>query len=91
MALGRLTKDPDASLPYKIDWTAWLAGATISQSSWTVPAPLTGSGQSIESGTKTVIMLAGGVAGTTYTVTNRISATDGRVDDRSFELRVVER
>ena len=84
-------KDPNAVLDYAIDWSAWLAASeTISTSTWTVPTGIT---QDSESETTTVatIWLSGGTAGVTYTVTNRIQTNQGRTDDRSFKVRVVER
>ncbi len=90
MSTWKLNKDPDAVLPYKIDWSAWLAGATISTSSWIVPSGLAKDSDSFTSTIATVV-LSGGTAGETYRVTNRITTNDGRTDDRSISLRVVER
>lgn len=91
MSLGNAIKDPDAVLPYKIDWTAWLAGDTLSTSAWTVPAGLTNVSDTTEAGSTTVVTLSGGTPGQTYVVTNRITTADGRTDDRSFRLRIAER
>ncbi|MFQ5783623.1 MAG: hypothetical protein ACE5H8_02215 [Alphaproteobacteria bacterium] len=90
MSTWKMTKDPDAVLPYRIDWTAWLAGDSIAASAWIVPAGLTKVGEAIE-GDVAVVTLSGGTAGETYVVTNRITTTDGRTDDRSFTLRAAER
>jgi hypothetical protein len=35
--------------------------------------------------------LSGGTAGQSFTVTNRITTTGGRTEDRSFTIRVEER
>jgi hypothetical protein len=36
-------------------------------------------------------LLKGGVAGQSYTITNHITTTGGREDDRSFKVKVKER
>lgn len=85
--------DPSAVLDYAIDWTAWLAeGETITDSTWTVPSGITETtpSPSIDGGV-TTIWLAGGTVGTIYTVTNHITTSHGRQDDRSFELSVNNR
>lgn len=83
-------KDPHAVLDYTIDWTRWLAGDTISTSEWLVPAELSVTAHTKTTATATV-WLAGGTAGESYTVTNRISTDGGRTEDRSFTVRVEER
>ncbi len=83
-------KDPDATLPYRFDWSAWLAGAQITSSQWIVPAGLTAVAEQI-TGDITVVTVAGGTAGEIYRLTNRVTTDDGRTDDRSLTLRVVER
>ncbi len=89
MAIGKANKDPDAVLPYRIDWSAWLAGAAISTSTWVVPSGLTKVSDSIVDAI-TVVTISGGTAGQTFTITNRITTDDGRTDDRSFELFIKE-
>lgn len=92
-------KDPDAKLDYGIDWSDWLAdGETISSSAWTVPSGLaeaTGLPEGVPvkgiSGSRAFIWLQGGTAGTTYTVTNRITTSAGRIDDRSLFVAVKQR
>ena len=84
-------KDPDANLDYGFDWSDWLAsGETISVSVWTVPAGLAeGSKQMGDTSTK--VWLSGGTAGNAYTVSNKVTTSDARVDERSFEVVVEER
>jgi hypothetical protein len=89
------TKTPAESLPYGIDWSAWLAGDTIVTSAWAVPADLTGSNQNIGLGaTATSIKLAGGkvgggAAGVGYQITNTITTAAGLTGERQITLRVV--
>jgi len=86
-------KDPNAVLDYSIDWSTWLATSeTISASSWTVPTGITQTTPAPSfTNTVTTIWLLGGTAGTTYTLTNHITTNQGRQDDRSITIQVVER
>jgi len=83
-------KDPDAVLDYAVDWSRWLAGDEIATSEWTVPSGITKVSDS-KTTTKTTVWLSGGTAGQFYTVTNRITTTGGRTEERSFTIRVEER
>ena len=84
------TKDPNAVLDYSVDWAKWLAGDEIATSDWTVPVGLTKVSDT-KTTTKTTAWLSGGAADQSYTVTNRITTTGGRTEDRSFILKVEER
>jgi hypothetical protein len=84
------TKDPNAVLDYSIDWSRWLAGDEIATSEWTIPAPLAKVSDT-KTTTKTTMWLSGGVAGQSYTVTNRITTIGGRTEDRSFLIKAEER
>lgn len=87
-------KDPDAKLDFGINWSDWLAdGETISSSAWAVPSGITQSSSPAPTNTTntTTIWLEGGSAGTTYTVTNRITTSAGRIDERSLFVAVKSR
>jgi hypothetical protein len=91
--MSSFAHDPSAVLDYAIDWTAWLAeGETIYASTWTIPTGITQTtpAPSIAAGVTTV-WISGGTVGTIYTVTNHITTSQGRQDDRSFELSVSNR
>ena len=98
--LGQITKDPDAKLPYKVDWSEWLEPTDTINTAEVLVSPNDGtlvvSDVSLDLSAKVVIFwLAAGVAGRTYVVTCRISPTQyvsktGK-DDRSFELIVRNR
>lgn len=91
MHFPRYEKDPSAVLDYTLDWSAWLqAGETISSSTWTVPAGLTKNSESGNGETSTV-WLSGGTAGADYVVTCEVTTSEGRVDQRSLEIRCRER
>ncbi|MCC6389152.1 MAG: hypothetical protein IT167_01020 [Bryobacterales bacterium] len=84
------TKDPNAVLDYSVDWTRWLDGDAIATSEWTVPAGLTKVNDTHTTKAATV-WLSGGTVSQTYTVTNRITSTGSRTDDRSFDVKIAER
>ena len=91
----RFLKDPDATLDYQVDWTAWLeTGETITVSTWTVDPGITvGTGGQAPShtGTAATIWLSGGTVGTVYNATNEITTSDGRIDDRTIRITVIQR
>lgn len=88
-------KDPGATIDYAVDWSAgYLAGQTITTSTWDV-VPLGDDAvavdaSGIEAG-KTVATLSGGREGLLYQITNRVTFSDGRIDERMLALRVEER
>ena len=85
-------KDPDAVLDYPVDFSEWLADISDTYASHTI---LVSSGltldSSSESGGIITPVLSGGVVGATESFTVRITTTAGRVDDRTFFLKIVER
>ena len=85
-------KDPDAVLDYPVDFSEWLADISDTYASHTilVSAGLTLDSSS-ESGGIITPILSGGVVGATESFTVRITTTAGRVDDRTFFLKIVER
>lgn len=90
MALEWPFKDPDEVLDYELDWTARLAGDTISTSVWLVPDELTPGAESV-SGAVTKLWLSGGTIGGSFLVTNRITTAGGRTMDESVKIRVRSR
>ena len=76
MPLGQLTKDPQETRLFTMDWTGDLDGNTIATSAWTVAAGITKVSDAIVSGNlKTSVLISGGTADTDYTVTNTITIT----------------
>jgi len=87
-------KDPDSRVTYAIDWLPYLDGATIAQSQWAVaPAEAGGiaAGDERLEGTRTAATLGGGIVGRVYSVSNRVTLSDGSVDERAICLRVEQR
>ncbi len=88
-------KDPDARLDYRFDWSERLAGGLVLvASSWSVEPEGAGA-PAIETsaidGAETVVWLSGGTAGRVYAVRNRITLSDGQIDERSLVFRVEQR
>lgn len=87
-------KDPQAELDYAIDWSDWLSdGDTIDSSTWSV------SGQDsallIDATTNTTtsatVWLSGGTVGKSYSVANRVVTSQGRTDDRTIKIVVLDK
>lgn len=92
-----IEKAPTAEKDYSNDWTDFIAqtpGDTISTSEWTVPVGITdmavadGKPHAITAAV-TSIWLKGGTLGTRYDIANTITTAAGRVDVRTFTIRVV--
>lgn len=84
-------KDPDATLDYQVDWSAWLGTDTISVSSWIAASGITtGSPASSHTTTTATVWASGGTAGEVYTLTNRIVTAGGRTNDQSIVIQVSE-
>jgi hypothetical protein len=94
--LARYKKDPDAVLPYSIEWSAWVPdGETLSTCVWAIDSPSTPTleidGSSL-AGTVATAVLSGGTAGTVYVVRCRATTTPSTyVDDRSIVITVEDR
>lgn len=85
------TKDPDAVLDYTVDWSDWLSdGETIATSEW---LDVEGIVKDFDTNTDTTatVWLSGGTSPEVYVLTNRITTSDGRGDDRSIRIRVRDR
>lgn len=96
-----VTKDPASTEPWGFDWTDWLAelGGSptpiITESTYRVSgkdAALTTEDATIVTGSlSTQVRLVGGTVGLRYTVTNRIVASSGDIDERSFKVLIQNR
>lgn len=79
-------QDPDDKLDYELDYTDWLGGDTIIDSSWAVtPSGPTLSGQDSDDQV-TVCWIEGLVVGTNYLLTNLITTSLGRKKERSINI-----
>jgi hypothetical protein len=98
---GQVTKDPDASEVYVVDWDSehLTAGVTITTSAWTITklrgatSSMTKDSESILAGSRTTqLRLIGGTLGQIYRVTNRIVTNENptRTKDASFKVLIEE-
>ena len=89
-SIGNFIKDPDETLDYTVDYSAFLpATDEITSAAWNA-GTLSVTSQSFSDKTATV-WLSGGVEGTKYTVTSRIVTSEGRIVERSFIIKVKSR
>lgn len=94
-----IAKDPEAQLPYSMDWSQWLpSGDQVTSVTYSLqvrsndPEPLVKVSEGITTnGTVTYVELSGGQAGKIYTVTASISTDNGLVDERFFRVKVENR
>ncbi len=88
-------KDPAAAIDYAIDWAAgYLDGATIAGSDWRVTPDQPGGvavAATLTAPGLTGATLTGGGRGRVYRVTNAVTLSDGRHDERTLDLRVEDR
>lgn len=85
------TKDPDAILPYQVDWSDWMpAGDTLTDSEWEADAGITVDSDT-NTTTVTTIWLSGGAVGAVYSLTNHVTTAGGREDDRTITVTIRER
>lgn len=99
--MAQFLMDPDAVLDYRFDWAAlangygtsnWLAtGETITSFTIAGGGLTVDSSALVSNDTAVVVWLSGGGVGTFYDVTCHIVTSDGREDDRTMTIRVVER
>lgn len=87
-------KDPQSRVDYAIDWSGYVDGQIVTASAWAVtpqePGGVAVDGASFDLA-RTAATLTGGAAGHVYSITNQVTLSDGRSDQRSITLRVEER
>lgn len=105
MGFESKTKDPDAVLDYRWEWQAngWLtAGDTITDATFTV---YTVTGETLPDSDTTPVdvdsysftdtdataWVSGGTLGEVYLVTCHVETAQGRADDRSLKIKVIEK
>lgn len=90
-----MVKDPDTRIDFEIDWgIAYPDGQAVVASQWTV-RPDEAGGLSVAASAhdlrQATATLTGGIAGHVYRLTNRVTLSDGQIDERSAAVRVEER
>jgi len=92
-----IDKDPEAVLTYTFDWSEWLeSNDAINAVEYSLqvrandPKPLVNEDDGFVD-SKTYITLSGGQVERTYTVTAKVTTTNGLVDRRHFKVKVYNR
>lgn len=90
-----VVKDPDARIDYEFEWAAaYPDGQAVIASLWSC-VPDEAGGVAVAAAShdlvKTVVTLSGGIVGHRYRVSNRVTMSDGQIDERSLTVRVEER
>jgi len=89
--MASFKKDPDAVKDYPFDWAQWLpAGDIISAAQAIVDDPALTVDSVLHDQTTVTVWLSGGQPGKTYKVTCRITTAQGRKEDYSIYITVVE-
>ncbi|PXW78135.1 hypothetical protein C7451_103243 [Blastomonas natatoria] len=93
--MSLLVKDPDSRTDYRVDWGAAYLGANlVSASQWQV-IPAEPDGLTVlasgHDGLSALVTIAGGRSGASYALTNRVTLTNGEIDERSITVRVEHR
>lgn len=83
-------KAPHEVLDYECDWTARLAGDTISTSTFSIEDPdnVLVINSTLHDASTATVWLAGGTLGTMYEVVNEIVTGAGRTMDQTVWLRI---
>lgn len=85
-------KDPQAILRYKFNWSPWLeAGETLVTSLFLHTSATLVIDQAVIQGGFTVFRASGGTDGETVLITNSITSSTGRLDERTARLRIKQR
>ena len=89
--MGNYIKDPGAVLDYGFDWSDWLSTAeTLANSTWMVEDGLTEDSDQFTD-TVTLVWVSGGTVGETYTITNQVTTSASRTDERSHTITIRQR
>lgn len=78
-------QDGSARLDYSVNWSSFLNGATITSSTWNSILTIE---DDTFTDTTTQAFVSGGALGTSYEVKNIINTSDGRVDARTFLVKI---
>lgn len=88
----KFSKDPDAVLDYKVDWSAWLPeGDTIAATEWTADDGIVIDSNTFTDTSATVWLSGGGAEGEVYNVVNHIITAFGREEDQTIMIQIRSR
>lgn len=89
----RILQTADGKLDYGVEWEDWLpTGVTIASSEWEISDQVLGVPTLSDDGhdtTETWVTVTGIAVGTTYTLTNKVTLSDGQIDERSIYIKGV--
>ena len=92
--MASFKKDPNATVDYKVDWTAWLATVSdaIASVAWSATGGLVVEDDLFTANSATAFV-SGGTLDEVATLTCRIttSSVPPRVDDRTLSIKIVSR
>lgn len=90
-----VAKDPGTRIDFEFDWAAaYPDGQAVLASDWSAEPDEAGGVTVVAAAhdlTRATVTLAGGIAGRVYRVINRVTLSDGQIDERSAIVRVEER
>jgi hypothetical protein len=87
-------KDPQAVRDYGIDWSADIGANTILASTWVIAlGDVSGVVivQDDHTTTTTTVRLSGGVVGSSVTITNHVTLSNGEEDDQTGTIKIRDR
>lgn len=82
-------KDPDETIDFAFNWSAFLGADTISSVTFVLPDGLTSEDESNTTTTAT-IFVSGGTACCSYRITCRIVTAGGRTKDKTIRVKVTD-
>ena len=90
--MALFAKDPAAAIDYTVDWSGGYLepGETLASSGWQI-APVEAGGLVVDSDVAGATATTATLSGHVYRVTNRVTTSAGRVDERSLMIRVQQR
>lgn len=85
-------KDPD-SLQFTtgINWTAFLGGLAFGTSVWAVVSGSVVITSNTTNATHALVQLSGGTAGEKCALRNRVTRSDGEMDDQTIYIKIKEK
>lgn len=89
-----IDKAANATLDYTWDWTSWLGTDSIATATVTADADLSVQSTTISSGHSVTAIISGGLntpIGTAKRAVCKIVTTNGRTEERSIYLKMVQR
>ena len=90
--LDPFIKDPDSlQRTFGIDWTAFLEGLTFATSSWTVVNGSITITSNTTTTTHSLVETSGGTVGEKCTLRNRVTRSDGEMEDQTIYVKIKDK